>query len=106
MSAAKLREVSPPTEPRDEHPLARLREPFSAGHISKLPKPTKAQTEAVKADFKKGIRCGLSLKATLRHLRMLKARGAVRVDGPDWRCADDAPQVASTNGAQPREDQQ
>lgn len=38
-------------------PLARLREPFAENHISKLPKPTKAQTEAVKADFKKGIRC-------------------------------------------------
>jgi hypothetical protein len=38
-------------------PLAKLREPFAANHISKLPKPTKAQTEAVKADYKKGIRC-------------------------------------------------
>ena len=37
--------------------LAKLREPFAAHHISKLPKPTKAQTEAVKADFKAGIRC-------------------------------------------------
>lgn len=40
-------------------PLARLREPFPAHQISKLPKPTKAQTDAVKADFKKGIRCGI-----------------------------------------------
>ncbi len=38
-------------------PLARLREPFAPNHISKLPKPTKAQTEAVRADFKVGIRC-------------------------------------------------
>lgn len=38
-------------------PLAKLREPFAPHHISKLPKPTKAQTDAVKADFKKGIRC-------------------------------------------------
>ncbi len=38
-------------------PLAKLREPFAANHISKLPKPTKAQTEAVRADFKKGVRC-------------------------------------------------
>lgn len=38
-------------------PLAKLREPFQPHHISKLPKPTKAQTDAVKADFKKGIRC-------------------------------------------------
>lgn len=37
--------------------LAKLREPFAANHISKLPKPTKAQTEAVKGDFKKGVRC-------------------------------------------------
>ena len=35
-----------------------LRQPFAAHHISKLPKPTKAQTDEVKADFKKGIRCG------------------------------------------------
>ncbi len=37
--------------------LALLRAPFPPHQISKLPKPTKAQTEAVKADFKKGIRC-------------------------------------------------
>lgn len=40
-------------------PLALLRRPFADHHISKLPKPTKAQTDAVKADFKKGIRCKL-----------------------------------------------
>ena len=34
-----------------------LREPFPANLISQLPKPTKAQTDAVKADFKTGIRC-------------------------------------------------
>lgn len=39
--------------------LALLREPFAENHISKLPKPTKAQTEAVRADYKKGIRCKL-----------------------------------------------
>ncbi len=39
--------------------LAKLREPFPDHQISKLPKPTKAQTEQVKADFKKGIRCKL-----------------------------------------------
>jgi hypothetical protein len=38
-------------------PLALLRKPFAPHHISKLPKPTKAQTDAVKNDFKKGIRC-------------------------------------------------
>lgn len=37
--------------------LALLRAPFPANQISKLPKPTKAQTDAVKADFKKGVRC-------------------------------------------------
>lgn len=36
-----------------------LREPFPPNQISKLPKPTKAQTDAVKADFKAGIRCKL-----------------------------------------------
>lgn len=39
--------------------LAKLREPFPEHQISKLPKPTKAQTDEVKADFKKGIRCEL-----------------------------------------------
>lgn len=34
-----------------------LREPFPAHHISKLPKPTKKQTDEVRADFKKGRRC-------------------------------------------------
>jgi hypothetical protein len=36
-----------------------LRVPFPDHQISKLPKPTKAQTDAVRADFKKGIRCKL-----------------------------------------------
>jgi hypothetical protein len=36
---------------------SRLREKFPDNQISKLPKPTKKQTEDVKADFKKGIRC-------------------------------------------------
>jgi hypothetical protein len=39
--------------------LAKLREPFTGGQISKLPKPTKAQTAAVNADYKKGIKCKL-----------------------------------------------
>ena len=34
-----------------------LRVEFGADSISKLPKPTKRQTDEVKADFKKGIRC-------------------------------------------------
>lgn len=37
--------------------LEKLREPFPPHQISKLPKPTKQQTDAVRADFKKGIRC-------------------------------------------------
>jgi len=37
--------------------LKKLREPFLENQISKLPKPTKKQTDEVKADFKKGIRC-------------------------------------------------
>lgn len=37
--------------------LAKLREPFPPHQISKLPKPTKAQTDAVRADYKNGIRC-------------------------------------------------
>lgn len=39
--------------------LALLREPFPENQISKLPKPTKKQTDDVRADFKKGIRCQL-----------------------------------------------
>lgn len=34
-----------------------LREPFPAHQISKLPKPTKAQTDEVRQNFKAGIRC-------------------------------------------------
>lgn len=34
-----------------------LRVPFPAHHISKLPKPTKAQTDEVRNDYKKGERC-------------------------------------------------
>jgi hypothetical protein len=36
-----------------------MRTPFPAHQISKLPKPTKQQTDEVKADYKKGIRCGI-----------------------------------------------
>lgn len=36
-----------------------LRQPFPAHLISKLPKPTKKQTDDVKADYTKGIRCQL-----------------------------------------------
>lgn len=34
-----------------------LRAPFPASHISKLPKPTRRQTDLLKEDFKRGIRC-------------------------------------------------
>lgn len=37
--------------------LELLRSPFREEHISKLPKPTKKQTEAVRQNFKAGIRC-------------------------------------------------
>jgi hypothetical protein len=37
--------------------LQLLRKPFEPHQISKLPKPTKAQTDEVKKDFQKGIRC-------------------------------------------------
>jgi hypothetical protein len=36
-----------------------LRAPFGEGLISKLPKPTKAQTDEVRNNFKAGIRCGV-----------------------------------------------
>jgi hypothetical protein len=39
--------------------LAKLRKPFVANQVSKLPKPTKQQTEAVKANYREGIRCDL-----------------------------------------------
>lgn len=48
-------DLKPETEVSD--PLALLRAPFPPNQISKLPKPTKQQTDEVKADFKKGRRC-------------------------------------------------
>lgn len=39
--------------------LAKLRVPFPEHQISKLPKPTKKQTEDVRANFKLGIRCAV-----------------------------------------------
>lgn len=39
--------------------LAKLREPFAPHHISKLPKPTKAQTDAVRENYRAGRRCDL-----------------------------------------------
>jgi len=37
--------------------LQKLREKVPAHLVNKLPKPTKAQTDAVKADYKVGVRC-------------------------------------------------
>jgi hypothetical protein len=45
--------------PKELSGLALLRKPFEKHQISKLPKPTKAQTDQVKNDFKAGIRCPL-----------------------------------------------
>jgi hypothetical protein len=39
--------------------LQLLRKPFDKSQISKLPKPTKPQTDEIKANFKAGIRCAL-----------------------------------------------
>lgn len=36
-----------------------MRTEFPSHQISKLPKPTKAQTDEVKADYKKGVRCDI-----------------------------------------------
>lgn len=41
----------------DLEQLKKLRAPFADNHISYKPVPTKAQTEALKADYKIGIRC-------------------------------------------------
>jgi len=43
----------------DKTGLELLREPFPAHQISKLPKPTKAQTDEVRADYRAGHRCPL-----------------------------------------------
>jgi hypothetical protein len=47
----------PDPAPETVRGLALLRMPFPPNQISKLPKPTKAQTQAVKDNFKAGIRC-------------------------------------------------
>lgn len=46
-------------EPQVLEQLKKLREPFPAHQISKLPKETKAQADARKADMSKGIKCQL-----------------------------------------------
>lgn len=40
-----------------EAQLKKLREPFPPHHISRLPKPTRKQTDEVKANFQAGFRC-------------------------------------------------
>lgn len=45
------------TQKKEETGLALLRQRFPAHQISKLPKPTKWQTDEVRADASKGIRC-------------------------------------------------
>lgn len=47
------------TDKKKKVGLDLLREPFAANQISKLPKPTKRQTDEVKADFKAGTRCDI-----------------------------------------------
>lgn len=42
-----------------EDGLKLMRKPFEANHISKLPKPTKQQTDEVRGDYKKGVRCDI-----------------------------------------------
>jgi hypothetical protein len=37
--------------------LQKLRTPFESHQVSKLPKPTRSQTDAVKADYRAGERC-------------------------------------------------
>ena len=41
----------------EDQALAKMLAPFAPNEIGRLPKPTKAQTDAVKADFTKGVRC-------------------------------------------------
>lgn len=55
--ATQAKQVVPLRNADNDNPLAKLREPFPPNQISKLPKPTKKQTDDVRADFKKGIRC-------------------------------------------------
>lgn len=52
-----------------ENKLLRLRDPFSESETSWLPKPTKAQTDEVKRDFNKGIRCDIC--GTWHHPRVV-----------------------------------
>lgn len=51
--------LAPESEKFRVESLKKLREPFKDGQISKLPKPTKAQTDAVKTNYRSGQRCVL-----------------------------------------------
>ena len=42
----------------ERDPILRMLDPFAKNEIGRLPKPTKAQTDEVRRDFKAGIRCG------------------------------------------------
>lgn len=42
----------------ERDPILRMLDPFAKNEIGRLPKPTKAQTDEVRRDFKTGIRCG------------------------------------------------
>lgn len=53
----KQEAIKAPVKKPEPTGLDLLRVPFPENQISKLPKPTKAQTDAVRADYKKGIRC-------------------------------------------------
>lgn len=55
--ATNAKQVVPISRDVGANPLSKLRAPFKSNQISKLPKPTKKQTDDVRADFRKGIRC-------------------------------------------------
>jgi len=59
MQELKLKEIAKLEKDIKNMGLDLLREPFPKHQISKLPKPTKAQTDQVRADFKAGMRCNV-----------------------------------------------
>lgn len=61
MTTEHDRPADAPAPPRAKpiEGLGLLRQPVEDRYIAKLPKPTSAQTEAVKKDFQKGMRCRL-----------------------------------------------
>ena len=54
---SKNEAITPPEIELKKTGLDLMRVPFGPHQISKLPKPTKKQNDAVKQDFKQGIRC-------------------------------------------------